>query len=260
MEIFVKAFFEFWIKYPIFLVLIIIIWSLYFLLKINYACFRGKMGEFWIKEELKKLPEDRYRIMNDIMIQDNNTHQIDHIIFSNYGIFVIETKNYYGLIIGDYYKENWCKYTNKNKYYFKNPIYQNYGHIKALSKLLQIDESYFISVVCFSNQVKLKIKNKNNKDIVTQLDLLNNEIQKFQNITNLFNINHMVNIINNANITDKKIRKQHVNDIRNKIKKEETLVNDMKCPKCGNDLIEKKGRYGKFIGCSNYPKCHYTKK
>lgn len=32
-----------------------------------------------------------------------------------------------------------------------------------------------------------------------------------------------------------------------------------KCPKCGGSLIERKGKYGKFYGCSNYPKCEYTK-
>ena len=30
------------------------------------------------------------------------------------------------------------------------------------------------------------------------------------------------------------------------------------CPKCGGRLKEKKGKYGKFLGCSNYPKCKYT--
>lgn len=34
-----------------------------------------------------------------------------------------------------------------------------------------------------------------------------------------------------------------------------------KCPECGHDLVERISRYGKpFIGCSNYPKCHYIKK
>ena len=32
-----------------------------------------------------------------------------------------------------------------------------------------------------------------------------------------------------------------------------------KCPKCGELLVEREGKYGKFIGCSNYPKCKYTK-
>lgn len=33
-----------------------------------------------------------------------------------------------------------------------------------------------------------------------------------------------------------------------------------KCPRCGGNLIEKSGKYGKFFGCSNYPKCNFTKK
>lgn len=32
-----------------------------------------------------------------------------------------------------------------------------------------------------------------------------------------------------------------------------------KCPECGEDLLYKKGRNGDFIGCSNFPKCTFTK-
>ncbi len=35
------------------------------------------------------------------------------------------------------------------------------------------------------------------------------------------------------------------------------LVTDRKCPKCEGDLYLRDGRYGKFIGCSNYPKCDF---
>jgi DNA topoisomerase-1 len=34
---------------------------------------------------------------------------------------------------------------------------------------------------------------------------------------------------------------------------------DETCPKCGAPLVYRIGRYGKFIGCSNYPKCNYIK-
>lgn len=33
----------------------------------------------------------------------------------------------------------------------------------------------------------------------------------------------------------------------------------MRCPDCGGRLQERRGRFGKFIGCSNYPKCRYTR-
>jgi restriction system protein len=38
------------------------------------------------------------------------------------------------------------------------------------------------------------------------------------------------------------------------------VINSEKCPRCGGNLIEKRGKFGKFFGCSNYPKCRFTKK
>lgn len=37
--------------------------------------------------------------------------------------------------------------------------------------------------------------------------------------------------------------------------KEEQKVTDQLCPKCGKPLVERMGRFGKFLGCSGYPKC-----
>lgn len=32
-----------------------------------------------------------------------------------------------------------------------------------------------------------------------------------------------------------------------------------KCPDCGGELVKRKGRFGEFIACLNFPKCKYTK-
>ena len=32
------------------------------------------------------------------------------------------------------------------------------------------------------------------------------------------------------------------------------------CEKCGSPLVYRKGRFGPFIACSNYPSCRYTKR
>lgn len=40
---------------------------------------------------------------------------------------------------------------------------------------------------------------------------------------------------------------------------EDDFKNDMICPKCGSKLVKRKSKYGEFIGCSAYPKCHYKK-
>ena len=33
-----------------------------------------------------------------------------------------------------------------------------------------------------------------------------------------------------------------------------------KCPECGHDLVERRGRYALFVACENYPECKYIKK
>lgn len=43
------------------------------------------------------------------------------------------------------------------------------------------------------------------------------------------------------------------------IGKSNKTENDDICPKCGGKLVKRKGKYGEFIGCSNYPKCHFIK-
>lgn len=49
--------------------------------------------------------------------------------------------------------------------------------------------------------------------------------------------------------------------VKNKINKKivEIKTNGGVCPECGGKLIMRDGKYGKFIGCSNFPKCRYTK-
>ena len=228
------------------------------LLKKFYPKFKGFMGEFWVKLELCKLSKDKYIILNDIMIKDEKgTHQIDHLVLSQFGIFVIETKNYYGLIKGNEFDYKWSQYLGKTKKYFTNPLHQNYGHIKALSNLLELEDDYFISIICFSNQAKVDIKTNS---IVTQVDDLRREILKYNKMLVDIDIKEISKAIQSNNIEDKSLRKQHVKDIHIKLHNDKELENIMICPKCGNELIQRKGKYGKFIGCSNYPKCKYIKK
>lgn len=228
------------------------------LIDIFYPKFRGFMGEFWVKQELKKLPKDKYKILNDIMIRTNEmTHQIDHLIISQFGIFVIEMKNYYGLILGDKHKDKWIQYLGKKKSYFLNPIHQNYGHVKALEELLNLDDKYFIPIVCFSNQAKLKIESTGD---VVQLDYLISSIKKHNSIILEDSLEEIVNRIVELNITNKTERRNHVKNIKAKIGEDKEKVDNMICPKCGSKLVERNGQYGPFIGCSNYPKCKFIKK
>lgn len=228
------------------------------LLKIFYPQLRGLVGEFKVKQKLKQLSKKEYIVLNDIMLEyADRTHQIDHIVISKYGIFVIEMKNYYGLIAGDEYKSSWVQYLGKKKSNFNNPIHQNYGHVKVLEKILNLDNSIFIPIICFSNQTNLKIQTKS---IVVQLEHLIKTIKAFYKIQLDTDINIIANNILSLNIIDKEKRKQHIKNIKTKIKEDKIKADNMICPRCGSNLVLRNGKYGTFTGCSNYPKCKYTKK
>lgn len=50
----------------------------------------------------------------------------------------------------------------------------------------------------------------------------------------------------------------HATDTAEKVKLTEEEL-DEKCPTCGNTLVIRTGRYGKFVACSNFPECKYTR-
>lgn len=125
---------------------------------------KGKAGEMRVAKILSKLPEEEYRVINNLLIkQGNKTTQIDHVVVSEYRIFVIETKHYRGWIYGDANREYWTQNIYGNKYDLWNPIHQNQGHIRALRRVLtDIPPGVFISIVTFSRQASLDIRNSEN--------------------------------------------------------------------------------------------------
>ena len=50
-----------------------------------------------------------------------------------------------------------------------------------------------------------------------------------------------------------------LDDAYKNMEKKEAEKTGEKCPECGNDLVYRQSRYGKFISCSNYPECKFTK-
>ena len=218
-----------------------------------YKEILGFIGEKRVKRILKKLPKKEYYVLNNVLLKNNNiTHQIDHIIFSKYGIFVIETKQYNGYIKGNEYDKKWI---SNNKYYINNPIHQNYGHIKCLSEILRMSKERFISIICISGSSSLNIKT--NTQVIRSNELLNTILS--YNKSYIYNPKELYEKIKNLNITDINSRNKHVINTRKRVKQIEKR-NINKCPLCGGNLILRKGKYSKFYGCSNYPKCRYTKK
>ncbi|NLK96897.1 MAG: NERD domain-containing protein [Epulopiscium sp.] len=198
--------------------------------------------------------------MNNIMLHTGSrTTQIDHIVVSNYGIFVIETKNYKGWIIGNEFDDYWTQIIFKRKEKLYNPIKQNFGHIQALKSVLnEFSDINYISVVAFTTKADLKVTA--NTDVVYTVNLLR-IIRKYNNETISDSVKEQIyNKLLSLNIDNKENRKEHIHAIRNNLAEKYKKVSDNICPECGGKLVLRNGKYGQFKGCSNYPRCRFTSK
>lgn len=107
---------------------------------------------------LESLPLDKWHILNNITLKtETGTTQIDHIVVSRFGVFVIETKDYKGWIFADAKSKKWTQVIYSWRFKFQNPIHQNYGHVKAVQALLDfVPTNNIESIVVFVGRAQFK--------------------------------------------------------------------------------------------------------
>lgn len=235
------------------------------LLTVFKAKLIGDIGEIAVILKLRTLDKDKYRVLSNIKLENPNAStkisQIDHVIVSTYGIFCIETKAYKGKIYGEEFSEKWCQHLYKEKNYFLNPVFQNYGHIKALENLLKdyYQDIPYYSIIVFSGDADISaIKSK--KARVCQIKDVANLVKSLS-VDEVFNNEIFEKIIDLIiNSESKQSDFAHIIDIKKLKKTKEEKIKNMICPRCGGQLLERNGKYGKFWGCSNFPKCKFVVK
>lgn len=222
----------------------------------------GMIGEKAVSSYLNRLDREQYQVINNLLLHTNDsarTVQIDHVVVSNYGIFVIETKNYKGWIIGNENDEYWQQVIYKRKEKLHNPIRQNWGHIQALKSILnEFPDLPFYSIITFTTRADLKVKT--NIDVVYSVNLIRT-IKKYEDRRIEDDVKEQIfKKLNYLNIDSKENRQAHVAAIHNNINEKNNKIEADICPRCGETLIMRNGKYGQFKGCSNYPKCRFTLK
>ena len=134
------------------------------------------------------------------------------------------------------------------KHQFTNPLKQNKSHIFYISRVL--GKKYRINsviVMVQNNADKINLTN------VINLDDMKCYLKNFNDGTN-YSIEEMDEIYNKLlNAAVEISNKKHVETIR----QTQTDLKAGICPICGGQLVERNGKYGKFWGCSNYPKCTF---
>jgi hypothetical protein len=218
----------------------------------------GHIGESVFNQYAQEHLTDEYYILSDIVLKSNNgTTQIDQIIISKFGIFVVEVKTYKGWIFGDENSPQWTQALTSGKYKFQNPLRQNYKHIKALQELLGYNSNIFKSLIAFSATAEFKTKLPNNV-IVGGNDYIN-FIKGHKTV--LLSENVIITTIETI-IANKLTSEEH----KNHIKKTQEQYNNPDennapdCPRCANKMILRKSKAENnngnlFWGCSRYPQC-----
>lgn len=231
-----------------------------------YATFRrspkvlGQIGERRVYSILTKLP-DEYNLFNDVLLQTKigRTMQIDHIVVSPYGIFVIETKNYQGIIIGNGNSDEWRQNIWGNEYNLYNPEMQNLSHVNVLRQILPYKAGRNVhSIVVFMDKARLSLRNI--KESVIYSHELLDEIKAYKTVIFTEDEVKEVNEILNKNyIVDEEMEQTHNTEVlQAKYRRAQSVTSGI-CPLCGGRLVLRNGRYGSFYGCSNYPKCKFTR-
>ena len=228
-------------------------------IRVYKAKIKGYIGEKQVSKRLRKLNKRKYKVLNNVLLKTaNGSTQIDHVVISIYGIFVIETKNYKGLIFGSENDENWTQVIYKNKGKFRNPIKQNYGHVLSIRERLSLDSSTNINpIVVFTNRATLKVNTKSpvmyDNNVIDYIRSCNSIVISIDMVTRIYYDLLMFNI------DSKDVRKEHVHNIKSNLSEREKKIQNNICPRCGKALVMRNGKNGSFIGCSGFPKCRFIR-
>ena len=97
-----------------------------------------------------------YLSINDVVYTNHGYQtQIDNILISKYGIFVIETKYCDGYVIGNETDEQWKFVYDQSFEFRRNPLKQNDIHAKMISDKFKVNPEAIIKVIVFSDDAKL---------------------------------------------------------------------------------------------------------
>jgi restriction system protein len=206
------------------------------------------------------LDSEQYRRIDNVILPFNNgTTQIDHVIVSVYGVFVVETKNMKGWIFGREDQPEWTQTLYRRSYKFQNPLRQNYPHIKALEAVLGIPSSSIQSVVVFSGDAKFKALMPRN---VTHISGFITYIRSFDcPVFTREECESIFNRIDEARLSPTaETKRRHVRNL----KKRFSAASEGICPRCSGNLVIRISKSGstagkQFLGCSEFPKCKYTR-
>jgi hypothetical protein len=218
--------------------------------------FLRRVWSFLLGDEPSLLDGPEYHHFREIIIPTaRGTTEIDHLIVSRFGIFVVELKDRSGWIFANAYNPTWMAVHHGEKFRFQNPLHQNYGHIKGLQEFLGVDKRVLHGIVVFRGSFEFKtpipegvLCHRYDDWIAARQDVILDDAV----------VEAIVRSLATNAFRGWRASLWHTRSIR------ERFASDSVCPKCGGALRLLMQRWGpdpgsQFLGCSNYPRCKFTK-
>lgn len=203
------------------------------------------------------LDKATYTPLNNLTLQTRNgTTQIDHVIVSRFGVFVVEAKNIDGWIFGDAKSPQWSVVKFGRKYRIQNPLHQNYRHICAVVEHLGIDQSKVHSLVMFWGECTFKTQmppNVLHRGYAAYIKSFSQAVFAEREVAGMIEA-----LRSGAMAQSWSTRREHLASLA------ERHASTTNCPKCSGSLVLRTAKAGanagrRFYGCRGYPKCRYTK-
>ena len=225
---------------------------------------KGVFGEFLVNLAAKFFLDKRiYTLFKNVTLPtEDGTTQIDHVIVSRYGVFVIETKNMKGWIFGSPQQKTWTQKIYRHTSTFQNPLHQNYKHTQTLQAALELDPGKVFSVVVFVGDSTFKTTMPDN--VVYAGGYIRFIKSKMQPLLSDNEVLDVCKKIQSCRL--KPSIRTHINHVKHvkAIIEEKQRQDDNSCPKCGKSMIQRTARSGnnqekQFLGCSEYPKCRMVR-
>lgn len=244
-----------------------------FILVPRHNFIKGWIGECRVRLYLfAGLERGVYKSIHNVTFATSaGTTQIDNILISRYGIFVVEIKNFSGWIFGTEDDARWTQKFSKRgrSFSFQNPLKQNKKHIGALKDVINAtDEAIFSLVIFAGNSDFKKTMPENVGNPLAALNYIKSHRTVYLTDDEVDQVTTAIEQARlPAGFLTRFIHSSHIKEFRKRrsSRPEKPTVqvkNDAPlCPRCKNVyLVKRKTKRGKntgnqFWGCPNFPSC-----
>ncbi|OAI03579.1 nuclease [Methylomonas methanica] len=240
-------------------------WWLWLLLAIlsflKTPFMKGVIGEALVNLAANLfLDKQFYKLFKNVTLptEDGGTTQIDHVIVSRYGVFVIETKNMKGWIFGSANQKTWTQKIYRHTNQFQNPLHQNYKHTQTLQSALNLEPDKLFSLVVFIGDSEFKTPMPEN--VVYAGGYIRFIKSKRQAILADSEVANICRALESGRLKPSiKTHVDHVRHVKTIVEQKQKLAENA-CPKCGRPMVLRIAKSGEkqgnqFWGCSGFPRC-----